>query len=371
MITRRGFAARLGTAVAMGRMLPEMAYAQRAVVQGNLPKDMVWLNANENPLGPPKSSLAAMADVLTSSGRYHYQEVREFYAALAQSEDLRPENILAGCGSSEMLHAAVHAFTAPDRPLIVMHPTYEGPPEVTRALHREVIQVPLLPDYSADVRKLAEEARKAHGGLIYMCNPNNPTASITPKAQVAWLVDNLPADTILLIDEAYIHFGESKDLESALPYVRQGKNVVVARTFSKIYGMAGVRAGFVCAAPELVHQMQPYRTNVLSVIAMRGVTAALAERSSLLPERQAVNARVRRELCAWLRERHLTYIEPQANFMMIDVGRNAREFITKMPPMGVAVGRPFPPLDHMLRVTIGTEREMQKFREVFWQVYRA
>ena len=370
MITRRGFAARIGAAMAAGRMLPEMAYAQRAMIQGNLPKDMVWLNANENPLGPPKSSLAAMADVLPAAGRYHYQEVRDFYTALARSEDLQPENVLVGCGSSEMLHAAVDAFTAPDRPMIVMHPTYEGPPEVARAMRRQVVQVPLLPDYSADVRKLAEAAGKARGGLIYMCNPNNPTASITPKAEVAWLAENLPSDTVLLVDEAYIHFGESQDLASALPYVRQGKNVVVARTFSKIYGMAGVRAGFVCAPPELIERMRPFRNNVLSIIAIRAVLAALSESRTLIPARRAANARIRSEMCAWLRERKLPYIEPQANFMMIDVGRNAREFITKMPPLGVAVGRPFPPLDNMLRVTIGTDTEMAKFREVFWKVYR-
>src|SRR5579871_1440725 len=126
MLTRRVFATRMSAAIAAGRMLPEMAYAQRAAIQGDLPKDTVWLNANENPLGPPKSSLAAMADVLPASGRYHYQEVREFYSAIAHSEDLTAENVLAGSGSSEMLHAAVDAFTAPDRPLVVMHPTYEG-----------------------------------------------------------------------------------------------------------------------------------------------------------------------------------------------------------------------------------------------------
>ncbi|HLY18192.1 MAG TPA: aminotransferase class I/II-fold pyridoxal phosphate-dependent enzyme [Bryobacteraceae bacterium] len=371
MLTRRGFAVHIGAAVAAGRMLPEMAYAQRAMISGDLPKDMVWLNANENPLGPPKSSLAAMAEVLASSGRYHYQEVRDFYAALARSEDLQADNILVGSGSSEMLHAAVDAFTAADRPMIVMHPTYEGPPEVARSMHRQVIQVPLLPDYSADVHKLADSAEKSHAGLIYMCNPNNPTASITRKANIAWLVQNLPADTVLLIDEAYIHFGESVDLETALPYVRQGKNVVVARTFSKIYGMAGVRAGFVCAPAGLIERMRPFRNNVLSIIAMRAVLAALNESHTLVPERRAVNSRVRRELCGWLRERQLPFIETQANFMMIDVGRNARDFITKMPPMGVAVGRPFPPLDNMLRVTIGTDQEMQKFRDVFWRVYKA
>ncbi len=371
MLTRRGFAARFGLGLAAGRMLPEMAYAQRALIPGDLPKDMVWLNANENPAGPPKSSIQAMIEVLPSAGRYHYQEGRDFYSALARSEDLAPENILTGSGSSEMLHAAVDAFTAPDRPLILMHPTFEGPGEVARGLNRKVIRVPLTPQYQADVRKLAEEAGKSGGGLIYVCNPNNPTSTITPKAEIAWLVQNLPPDTVLLVDEAYIHFSDSPDLATALPYVRQGKNVVVARTFSKIFGMAGLRAGFVCARPELIERMQPFRNNILSVVAMRAVLAALAETGTLIPERRATNARIRRELCDWLHERGLTYLEPHANFMMIDVGRDAREFITKMPPMGVAVGRPFPPLDRMLRVTIGSDQDMQKFREVFWKVYQA
>jgi histidinol-phosphate/aromatic aminotransferase/cobyric acid decarboxylase-like protein len=370
MLTRRDFATRIGAAFAAARMLPEMAYAQRAMIQGDLPKDMVWLNANENPAGPPKSSIDAMAAVLPLSWQYHYQEVGSFYAALARSEDLQPENILAGSGSSEILHAAVCAFTAADRPLIAMYPTFEGPLELARALGRPVVLAPLAADYGADVRKLAEEASNARGGLIYICNPNNPTSAITRKGDIAWLIENLPLNTVALIDEAYLHFDDSPNLESALPYVRQGRPVVVARTFSKIYGMAGLRAGFACAPPELIGRMGPFRMNVLSIVAMRAVLAALAEARTLVPERRAANARVRGQLCAWLRERKVPYIEPHANFVMIDAGRDAREFIARMPPLGVAPGRLFPPLDHMLRVSMGTDADMQKFREVFWQVYK-
>jgi histidinol-phosphate/aromatic aminotransferase/cobyric acid decarboxylase-like protein len=233
-----------------------------------------------------------------------------------------------------------------------------------------VIRVPLTGAYSADVRKLAAEARQAGGGLIYLCNPNNPTASITSKADIAWLVANLPPDTVALIDEAYIHFADTPEIESALGYVRQGKNVVVTRTFSKIYGMAGLRAGFACAPPELISRMAPFRNNVISIVAVRAVLAALEEAPRLLPERKASLGKTRKELCGWLKERNLSYIEPHANFLMIDVGRDVRDFITRMPPMGVAVGRPFPPLDQMLRVSIGTDGDMQKFRDVFWKVYQ-
>ncbi len=370
MVTRRELA-RVGFAALAGRMLSESAYAQRAAIQGKLPPDTVFLNANENPEGPPRSSIEAMAKVLPEGGRYHYQEFRDFYTTLARSEDLAPEQIQVGSGSSEVLHAAIDVFTSPTRPLITVSPTYEGPVELTsRGLGRQVIQVPLEPPYAADVKKLVEHATVSGGGLIYLCNPNNPTSSVTPKKDIAWLIDNLPVSTVVLIDEAYAHFAETPDFESALGYVRQGKPVVVTRTFSKIYGMAGLRAGFAAAPPELIAKMAPFRNNVISIVTVRAVLAALEESKTLIPERKAKYIRIRRELCEWLRDRGVSYIEPQANFVMIDVGRDARDFVFGMPPKGVAVGRPFPPMTNFLRVTIGTDGEMAKFRDVFWSVYK-
>jgi len=372
MLTRRGFAVRLGLGAAAVRALPEMAYAQRAVVNaGALPKDMVWLNANENPLGPPPAALAAMREVLPTSNRYHYQEFRDIYTAIAKSEELQPEQLLVGAGSSEGLHLVVDTYTSPTRPLISVAPAYEGPIEAARTLGRPVILTKLREDYTADVRKIAEEADKAGGGLIYLCNPNNPTSAVTGRKDIEWLVSNLPKNTTLMVDEAYIHFGESPELETALPYVRQGKDVIVTRTYSKIYGMAGLRVGFVAARPETIEKLAPLRLNVISIVSARAVVAALGDQQNLLRERHALLAHTRRELCGWLTERNLKYIPAQANFIMIDCGRNAREFINTMPTMGVAVGRPFPPLDNMLRVTIGTDVEMAKFREVFWKVYKA
>jgi histidinol-phosphate/aromatic aminotransferase/cobyric acid decarboxylase-like protein len=184
------------------------------------------------------------------------------------------------------------------------------------------------------------------------------------------MVANLPLDTTLLIDEAYIHFGDSPDLVSGLPYVRQGKDVIVTRTFSKIYGMAGLRVGFAAARPDLTEKLRPLVMNVISIVGARAVVAALKESKTMVPERRAALAHTRKDLCGWLRDRELKFIEPQANFMMIDVRRNAREFINTMPKLGVAPGRPFPPLDNLLRVTIGTDQEMARFKEVFWKVYQ-
>jgi len=371
MSTRRGFFAQMGAAAAVARVLPEAAYAQRAAVKGvELAKDMVWLNANENPAGPPQCSLDAIRAVMASSGRYHYNEFGDIYAVMAKAEGLTADQIVAGSGSSEVLHTAVDLFTSPTRPLITVNPAYEGPRDVTRNLGRPVILTKLRDDYTADVHKMAEEADKAHGGLIYLCNPNNPTSAVTSAQEVDWLVNNLPANTTLLVDEAYIHFVERPDVKSALPYVRQGKNVIVARTFSKIYGMAGLRVGFAAARPDLTEQMARLALNVISIVSARAVVAALADRDNILRTRKAALVKTRHELTAWLQEREVKFIEPNANFVMIDVGRNAREFITTMPTMGVAPGRPFPPLDNMLRVSIGSDADMAKFREVFWKVYK-
>jgi len=370
MLTRRGFA-RVAAGGAATRMLTEAAYAQRAAVRlTDLPKDMVWLNANENAAGPPRAALQAAIEVLPTAGRYHYQEFGDFYRAVAASEGLDASQVVVGAGSTEVLNLAVRTFTSPSRPLIAMHPTFEGPLEAARGLGHPVVRVPLSPAYAADVRGMAAEAEKAGGALLYICNPNNPTGAVTPAAGLAWLIANLPRDTVLMVDEAYIHFGDSPQLRSALDAVKQGRPVVVTRTFSKIYGMAGMRAGFGCAPPELAGRMSAFRNNVISIVTARAVLAALADAATVLPERRAALARTRSALAEWLRERNLRYIDSQANFMMIDIGRPAAGFGMAMARLGVAPGRPFPPLDSMLRVSIGTDRDMEKFREVFWRVYQ-
>ena len=330
----------------------------------------VLLNANEKPDGPQQISIDAMSRVLARSGRYHDEDTEQLTTVIASAEQVRPDEVLVGCGSSEILHCAVDAFTSPILPLITTLPSYELPVDMASALGHPVIKVAMTADYAADVRKMVAQAEKSKGGLIYVVNPNNPTSSITKKDDIAWLVANLPANTIALIDEAYMHFADTPEMESGLTYVRQGKDVVVARTFSKIYGMAGLRAGFAAARPGLIQKMEPFRNNVISIVSARAVLAAIADKK-LVPERKATLGRTRSEICAWLRTKGVHYLEPQGNFLMIDVGRDTRDFGREMAQRGVAVGRPFPPLDHMLRVTVGTDAEMAKFRDVFWVVYGA
>lgn len=350
-------------------VLTEALLAQRAAVPGAVPAGTVFLNANENPEGPPQEAIDAMIKILPGSGRYHYQEYKEFYAAVAKSEAMEPEQLLIGSGSAEVLQAAVHAFTSPTRPLVQVYPTYESVAAVVEALNRKVIRVPLTPAHTADVKPLVEIAAREHAGLIYLCNPNNPTSTVTPKKDIEWLIANLPADTVLLLDEAYIHFAETPEMESAFKHVKAGRNVVVTRSYSKIWGMAGLRAGAAYGRPDLMKRMEPFRNNVISIVAVRALLGGLAAADRILPERRARYNGIRRGVCEWLTAKGVQYIDPHANFMMIDMGRDARPLLPQMISRGVAPGRHFPPMTNYMRVSIGTAADMEKFRKVFWEVF--
>ena len=362
MCTRRGFA----TMIATG--LTEAAFAQRAAVPGAAPADTVWLNGNEFPEGPPQASIEVMARAIKESNRYHYQEFPAFYSALAASQGLKAEQVLVGAGSSEILHAAVDAFTSPALPFITPWPTYEAAPELAEFAGHKVIKTPLNAAHSFDVHRLAAEAEKAGGGLIYLCNPNNPTSTITSHDDLGWLVANLPKNTYLLVDEAYLHYATSPEAVSAMPYVKEGKDVIVSRTFSKIYAMAGLRVGYAAARPDLIDRMTPYRNNVISFVSARAVVAALDLGPMLVQERRAKIDRTRNELCSWLTAKGFRFVPPQANFVMIETGKDAREMQARMLAKGVAIGRPFPALNTMVRVSIGTDAEMAKFRHVLTEI---
>jgi len=380
MLTRRRLIRGLGLAAVAGPLASESLFARRVSIEtaahitadgAASPQihDVVWLDSNENPAGPPPSAIKVMAEGAAATARYHFDEFPAFTDALARSHNVKLEQVLFGVGSSEVIDAAVCAFTSLSKPLITATASYDIVVDLARSFGRNVVQIPLTDTWAYDVRKLANEAAKAGGGLIYICNPNNPTSSVTPIGDIDWLATNLPPNTVLLMDEAYIHFAQPSVIESALKHVREGRNVIVTRTFSKIYGMAGARAGFGCAPPDLVRALNPFMDKVIPVMALRGALAALAESETLVPQRRADLVRIRTEFCNWLREKNVRYIEPHANFVMMDISRDVKSFGKEMLKRGVAVGRPFPPLDGMLRVTVGTDAEMKKFREVFSQVY--
>jgi histidinol-phosphate aminotransferase len=372
MVSRRSFMRDLGVLGAAGVYFGESLVAANSAHARTVEKSAtVWLDSNENPMGPPATAIDAMVQGAPASWRYHFDEFDDFSRAIARAERVSPPQVMFGVGSSEVIAAAICAFATTSKPMITASPTYDIIVALARSLGRPVIEVPLTAQWGYPVQELAASAQKAGGGMIYLCNPNNPTGSITANQDIEWLVNHLPPDTVLFVDEAYLEFARPELAESAIRYVRANKNVVIARTFSKIFGMAGVRAGYGCARPDLIAAMYPFMDNVIPYVALRAAMAALDEKPKLVPERRKVNARVRDELCQWLDQRKIRYIPTHTNFVMIDVKRDVREFGKEMLRQGVAVGRPFPPLDTMLRVTIGTDENMRRFREVFSKVYSA
>jgi histidinol-phosphate aminotransferase len=365
MFTRRGFAGIVAAS------FTEAAFAQTAALDTVMkasPKGTVFLDSNEFPDGPPAAAIQAITRAGSIANRYNFSQMPGFYQSVANLEKLKAEQVLVGEGSTETLHCAVEAFTSPKHPIICGWPTFESAPELAAAQGHAVVKLPLGPTYTPDVKKMVAEAQKAGGGMIYICNPNNPTGNVTPKQDIAWVVQNLPANTVLLVDEAYFHFNLSNDTESAIKYVKDGKNVIVMRTFSKIYGMAGLRVGYAAAKPELIQKMEPFRNAIISIVSANAVMAAIDLGQKFVDERRDKLTRTRTELCNWLKQKKLNHIESQANFVMFDIKKDIKEVGPAMAAKGVAVGRPFPPYDKMMRITIGTDAEMAKFRTALSEV---
>jgi len=229
----------------------DLAYAQRRIAR-DIPADAILINANENPLGPCAQACSAMADLGAKGGRYEFGLTQELVKTFAEIEGLKPEYVRAYAGSSEPLHYAVLAFTSPEKSLVMGDPAYEAPMRAASYSKARLFKVPLTKNYAHDVRAMA--GADSNAGVLYICNPNNPTGTTTSREDIEYALANKPKGSILLVDEAYIHFSDAKP---CLDLVAAGKDVVVLRTFSKIYGMAGLRCGFAVARPDLLAKLDP------------------------------------------------------------------------------------------------------------------
>ncbi len=235
--TRRDFG-RLAAFVTAGAALPfynEATLAQGLSAGPRIPADAVKINANENPMGPCPEAIEAIQKLVPLGGRYLYEQTFHFIDAMAEIEGVSRDHVLPFAGSSDPLHRVVLAYCGPEKSFVVADPGYEAGGKAAEFVGARTIKVPLRKDWSHDVRAMA--AADPNAGVIYVCNPNNPTGSITPKDEIEYLVANKPKGAIVLLDEAYIHL--SKTAEPGSPMVAAGKDVIVLRTFSKLYGMAG------------------------------------------------------------------------------------------------------------------------------------
>jgi histidinol-phosphate aminotransferase len=246
---------------------------------------------------------------------------------------------------------------------VTAEPTFEAIGFCAHSQGAEIIKVPLTSDHAHDLPKMLDAAKGE--GLIYVCNPNNPTATITPKAAVRTLLANAPASVTILVDEAYHHYAESPEYESVIPLVKSHANLVVTRTFSKIYGMAGLRCGYALAQPDVINRMQEHgQWDSVNVFAAEAARASLGDQLHVEKGRK-LNREAKQWLANELSKMSYSMLPSDANFVMINLKREVRPVIQAMRERGVHVGRPFPPMTQYLRLSIGTPDDMQRFMESF------
>ena len=365
-LSRRQFARAAALLAAGASSLPffnEASLAQGLSAGPKIPNDAVRLNANENPLGPCPEAIEAIMKFAPLGGRYMYNETFGFIETLAAIEGLRKEQVLAFAGSSDPLHRAVLAFTSPTKSFVVAETGYEAGAMAARFVGAKVVPVPLRKDGSHDVNAMAEADPDA--GLIYICNPNNPTGSITRKEDVEYIVANKPKGAIVLLDEAYIHL--SKTAEPGSYLVAADKDVVILRTFSKLFGMAGIRAGAAFGRPDLLESIRSYGAGALPVTGMVAATASLKAKG-LVESRRKLMSEIREETAEWLDRKGYSCLPSEANMLMIGVKRPGREVFNAMLAEKVAIGRTWPSMPQHVRVSIGTRDEMEKFKTAFAKV---
>jgi histidinol-phosphate aminotransferase len=367
-LSRRSFF-RLATGASALAGLPFLTEADLALAQLPVFPDSgkgIHINANENPLGPSDAARQAVIDIVPRGGRYLLDKDRDLAETFAKLEGLSPDSVMPFPGSSQPLQLAVLAFTSKTKPLVIADPGYEAPIWASQASGAPVIKVPLADPKGAATHDMkAMVAASPNTGVIYICNPNNPTGTSTGKAEIEFVVANAPKGSILLIDEAYIHLS---DAPSALEYVREGKDVIVLRTFSKLYGMAGLRAGFAVARPDLLKQIGTFAgLNALPITAVAAAKASLLDKD-LVPVRKKLIGDVRRETLDWLKGQGYTTTPSETNCFMLDVRRPGKEVIAAMAAKEVYIGRVFPAWPTHVRITVGLSEEMLTFRKAFVEV---
>ncbi len=361
-LLKRGFSrrslGRFATMITAGAALPfynESALAQLSMVK-DIPADAVKINANENPLGPCPEAAEAIYSVVKKGGRYEYDLTFNMAKTLAAIEGVKPEYVQPYAGSSEPLHTTVMAYTSPTKSFVQADPGYEAGGRAAKFVGAKVIGVPLTENHAHDVRAMV--AADPNAGIIYICNPNNPTGTTTKRADIEWALANKPAGSILLLDEAYLHFS---DATPTTDLVAADKDIIVLRTFSKLFGMAGLRAGAAIGRPDLLAKMKSYSAGALPITGMVGADASLKVKN-LVPERRKNMRAIRTDTFDFLAKNNIKFIPSDSNCFMMDAQQPAREYMRKMEAQKVYVGRAWPSMPNWSRITVGTADDMKKFQ---------
>ena len=378
-VSRRTFVGGVTTALgALGLTSPLDLLAQGTQGTPPRPRDqrapeeydtMAKLGNNENPYGPSDAVLQAMTKAFKYANRYGYPD-GNVLDAIAKHHDVPTNQVMIAAGSGEILDVCCTALLQDGKKIIGCDPSYEILYQQASSLKAgDTIRIPLLADYRQDIPAMIRATKKNHRqvGFVYLCNPNNPTGRIVTRDEVRQLLDGIPEDVPVLIDEAYHHFVEDPAYETSMKYVKEGRAVIVARTFSKIAGLAGMRLGYAVAPRDQLAVLRPYATGSVNACVRWGAAAALADRANEDKVRR-VTTELRKKTIADLKTLGYESIPSETNFFMVHLKRPIQPVIEDFRKKGVIVGRPFPPLNESLRVSIGTPDEMARFMVAFKEI---
>ncbi len=336
-----------------------------AAVRALLPSaPKIVLSNNENAYGPSERVLASIREAAAMTNRYPDSQVEELAGRIATFHRVKPPEVVRGNGSGEVLRMAAEAFTGQGRKMIAASPTFELLGDYAKRYGADLVQVPLARDYAHDLDAMLARVDNSTG-LVYICNPNNPTGTLTPRSDIETFLRKLPTHVHVVIDEAYHHFADSPAYVSFLDKPIADERVIVLRTFSKVYGLAGIRLGYGIAAPEVIARLERFRLadNNNMLAACCGAVA--------LEDAAGVNAAVKRitadraEFMKQAAARRLQVIPSQTNFAMVESGQPAQTVIDHFSRNNILIGRPFPPMQTHVRVSFGTPDEMREF----WRVW--
>lgn len=368
-LSRRTFGRAVGATAGAAMLAPALLRGVRASSAAR-PAGPVMLGFNENPYGPSPAALEAMTEAQAVAARYPDDVARQVTEAIARLHGVGAEQVMLGCGSTEVLRTADMAFLAPGNKVLVAEPTYEAVLGYARITSATPVRVPLDSEWRHDLAAMAAACSDCVG-LVYVCNPNNPTGTIVRRRALNEFFQRIPTSAMILVDEAYHHYVEDPEYASATEWLERMPNLIVVRTFSKIYGMAGMRLGYALSSRENIARMTEHLTrfNVNAAVGAAAL-ASLADSGHAARQRK-LNNDTRRWMCRELERDGRRYIPSETNFVMIHVGGDVAPVVARFREQGMIVGRKFPAMPEWLRVSIGTREETEQFVRLLREIVPA
>jgi len=371
--SRRQFLRRVSASVAVmpfvsGRGL-EAVWGEPDRIRVVDPASLISLDSNENPTGPSSRAMAAIRDAVAEGNRYPYELVTALREKAAAFHGVTTKEILLGCGSTEHLRMIVEAFATRGSGLVAATPTYEAPLSVARRRGIPVAAPPLTADLRLDLDAMLNAA--AGAGLVYLCNPNNPTGTIRSKSDVEGFIRAVLAKSpkaTIVVDEAYFEYVDDSTYDTVVPLALGDPRVLVLRTMSKVYGMAGLRIGYAVGHADTITALSAHSLNLnINTVGAAGAIASLGDQDHVRKERKR-NGELRASTRAFFEKAGYQVAASQTNFLLVDVRQPIADFRKACQDRGVLIGRRFAPLETHARITIGTKDEMKKAVKVFADV---